>query len=106
MGEYYCVRRQPQPCIPVSQSPVWRLECFGATTADWALIMKCIEITENHSSALTKPIKPLSPQQARLDALKRQKDTVSKALDAERKRQKVAKAQQSLQKALTVESPA
>ena len=67
--------------------------------------MKCIEITENHSSALTKPIKPLSPQQARLDALKRQKDNVNKALDAERKRQKVVKAQQSLQNALVEELP-
>ena len=43
---------------------------------------------------------PLSPQQARLDVLKTQKDNVSKALDTERKRQKVAKAQQNLQKAI------
>lgn len=67
--------------------------------------MKCFEITENHSTALTKPINPLTPQQARLDALKRQKDNVSKALDAERKRQKVVKAQQSLQNALVEELP-
>jgi hypothetical protein len=45
--------------------------------------------------------KPLTPQQARLNALKMQKDNVSKALDSERKRQKVAKAQQNLQKAIT-----
>ena len=45
--------------------------------------------------------KPLTPQQARLDALKTQKDNVSKALDTERKRQKVAKAQQNLQKAVS-----
>ncbi|QWD74184.1 hypothetical protein FD961_08975 [Polynucleobacter sp. TSB-Sco08W16] len=45
--------------------------------------------------------KPLTPQQARLNALKTQKDNVSKALDSERKRQKVAKAQQNLQKAIT-----
>ena len=44
--------------------------------------------------------KPLTPQQARLDALKRQKDNVGRALDTERKRQKVAKAQQNLQKAI------
>ncbi|QWD90756.1 hypothetical protein FD973_10920 [Polynucleobacter sp. MWH-Braz-FAM2G] len=44
---------------------------------------------------------PRTPQQARLDALKRQKDNVSKALDTERKRQKVAKAQQNLQKAVS-----
>ena len=44
---------------------------------------------------------PLTPQQARLDALKTQKDTVSKALDSERKRQKVTKAQQNLRNALS-----
>jgi len=44
---------------------------------------------------------PLTPQQARLDTLKRQKDNVSKALDSERKRQKVVKAQQSLQNAVS-----
>ena len=43
---------------------------------------------------------PLTPQHARLDALKTQKDNVSKALDTERKRQKVAKAQQNIQKAI------
>ena len=49
--------------------------------------------------------KPLTSQQARLNALKTQKDNVSKALDAERKRQKVVKAQRSLQKALSEELP-
>ncbi len=68
--------------------------------------MKCFEITENHSTVATKPIKPLTPEQARLEALKRQKDNVSKALNAERKRQKVAKAQKSLQNALVEEMPA
>ena len=48
------------------------------------------------------PTKPRTPQQARLDALKTQKDNVGKALDTERKRQKVAKAQQNLTKALSV----
>jgi len=65
--------------------------------------MKCFEITENRFVA---PVSPQTPGQARLAALKRQKDNASKTLDAERKRQKVAKAQQSLQKALAVESPA
>jgi len=46
-------------------------------------------------------VKLLTPQQARLDALKMQKDNVNKALDTERKRQKVAKAQQNLQKAVS-----
>ena len=44
---------------------------------------------------------PLTPQQARLDTLKKQKDNVGKALDSERKRQKVVKAQQNLTKALS-----
>ena len=46
--------------------------------------------------ASIKPIKPLTPQTARLDALKKQKAAVSKNLDAERDRQKVAKAQQQI----------
>ena len=45
--------------------------------------------------------KPRTPQQARLDALKTQKNNVSRALDTERKRQKVVKAQQNLTKALS-----
>jgi hypothetical protein len=51
------------------------------------------------------PIKPLTTQNVCLDALKRQKDNASKALDSERKRQKVAKAQQSLQKATASKIP-
>ena len=47
------------------------------------------------------PKKPFTPHQVRLDSLKRQKDNVSKALDSERKRQKVVKAQQNLTKALS-----
>ena len=43
-----------------------------------------------------KPQKPLTPQQARLDGLKRQKDNVIKQLKAERSRQKIAKAQQQI----------
>ena len=40
--------------------------------------------------------KPLTPQQARIDSLKRQKEATTKALKAERDRQKVAKAQQTI----------
>ena len=42
-------------------------------------------------------IKPLTPQQARIDGLKKQKENVGKQLKAERDRQKVAKAQQTIQ---------
>ena len=46
-----------------------------------------------------KPQKPLTPQQARLDGLKKQKDAISKQLGIERNRQKIAKAQQQIFKA-------
>ena len=45
-------------------------------------------------------IKPLTPQQARVNALKLQKDNVTKQLKAERQRQKVAKAQKQLSVAM------
>jgi 2-C-methyl-D-erythritol 4-phosphate cytidylyltransferase len=41
-------------------------------------------------------IKPLTPQQARVNSLKQAKDNASKALKAERDRQKIAKAQQTI----------
>lgn len=44
-------------------------------------------------------IKPLTPQQARINALKLAKDNANKALKAERARQKIAKAQQSIKSA-------
>lgn len=45
-------------------------------------------------------IKPLTPEKARINALKTQKDNASKALNAERDRQKIAKAQKNLNTAL------
>ena len=48
------------------------------------------EVTEN-------VIKPKTPQQQRIDSLRQQKDSVSKQLKAERNRQKIAKAQQTIQ---------
>jgi hypothetical protein len=47
------------------------------------------------------PIKPLNPSQARIEALKKQKERAKTALDAERKRQKVSKAQENLRKAVS-----
>ena len=49
--------------------------------------------------ATIKPIKPLNPKQARIAALKKQKDNASAALKAERDRQTIAKAQQQIAKA-------
>ena len=45
--------------------------------------------------------KPPTPQQARINALKLQKDNVTKQLKAERDRQKIAKAQQTIQSVKT-----
>jgi hypothetical protein len=43
-------------------------------------------------------VKPPTPQQARINALKTQKDNISKQLKTERDRQKITKAQQQLAK--------
>jgi hypothetical protein len=56
--------------------------------------------TPTQVSEAIQPIKPLTPQQSRIDGLKRQKETVTKQLKAERDRQKIAKAQKSLNTAL------
>ena len=56
--------------------------------------------------ASIKPIKPLNPGAARIDSLKKQKAAVSKNLDAERDRQKIAKAQQQIHMATTQKSAA
>ena len=46
-----------------------------------------------------KPIKPLTPQQQRIDTLKQQVKRSQEAVKAERQRQRVAKAQSQLVKA-------
>ena len=46
-----------------------------------------------------KPIKPLTPQQARISALKQQKERANTQLKAEKDRQKKAKATEKLQQA-------
>jgi len=43
-------------------------------------------------------IKPLTPQQSRIAALKTQKNNINKQLKTERDRQKISKAQQQLAK--------
>ena len=52
--------------------------------------MKIAEITT------AKPIKPLTPDQARIDSLKKQKDAAAQRLKAERDRQKQQKAMHQL----------
>lgn len=46
--------------------------------------------------ATIKPIKPLTPQQQRIKSLQTQKDNLGKQIKAERDKQRIAKAQQSL----------
>ena len=52
--------------------------------------MKIAEITT------VKPVKPLTPDQARIDGLKKQKDAAAQRLKSERDRQKRQKAVQQL----------
>lgn len=49
--------------------------------------------------ATIKPIRPLTPQQQRIDTLKQQVKRSQEAVKAERQRQQVAKAQAQLAKA-------
>ena len=53
-------------------------------------------ISLEEAIAKIQPIKPLTPEQGRIEALKRQKETAAKALKAERERQRVSKAQKTL----------
>jgi len=48
-----------------------------------------------------KPIKPMTPQQAKLNSLKKQKELASNNLKTERDRQKILKAQQQIRIANT-----
>jgi len=58
--------------------------------------MRFFEIANHYSVA---PTKPQTPAQARIRSLQQQKDSVNRALQAERKRQRIARAQQSLARA-------
>ena len=49
-----------------------------------------------------KPIKPLTPEEQRINTLKQQVKRSQDAVKSERQRQRVAKAQQQLQKTRTV----
>ncbi len=58
--------------------------------------MRFFEFANNRSVA---PTKPQTPAQARIASLQRQKDVASRALQVERKRQRIIRAQQSLAQA-------
>lgn len=58
--------------------------------------MRFFEIANNHSVA---PTKPQTPAQTRIRSLQQQKDSANRALEAERRRQRIARAQQSLAQA-------
>ena len=61
----------------------------------------CMRFCEFAHTPTIKPVKPMNPQQAKLDSLKKQKEVASKNLKAERDRQKVVKAQQHIRMATT-----
>ena len=48
-----------------------------------------------------KPNKPLTPQQSRIDTLKRNSEIAKQALDSERKAQQIQKAQAAIRKLST-----
>lgn len=49
-----------------------------------------------HEITLAKPVQPKTPEQARIEGLKAAKERSAIALQAERQRQKLAKAQKQL----------
>ena len=53
-------------------------------------------INELRGISPIKPVAPLTPAKARIDSLKRTKDAATKNLKAERNRQKLTKAQQTI----------
>jgi hypothetical protein len=55
-----------------------------------------MKINELRGISSIKPLAPMSPAKAKIDTLKRTKDVVTKNLKAERDRQKLAKAQQTI----------
>ncbi|MDH6504040.1 hypothetical protein [Polynucleobacter sphagniphilus] len=75
-------------------SPSKSLLLLKATQLNILMLIKEVETI--------KSIKPLTPQQQRIDTLKQQVKRDQEAIKAERQRQKVAKAQQQLQKARTI----
>ena len=60
--------------------------------------MKIDEITG------TKPVQPKTPEQARIEGLKAAKERAAIALQAERQRQKIAKAQKAINSAGSLSS--
>jgi hypothetical protein len=55
-----------------------------------------MKINELRGISPIKPLAPMSPSKAKIDTLKRTKDVATKNLKAERDRQKLAKAQQTI----------
>jgi hypothetical protein len=53
-------------------------------------------INELRGISSIKPLAPMSPAKAKIDTLKRTKDAATKNLKAERDRQKLVKAQQTI----------
>jgi hypothetical protein len=60
---------------------------------EWSFFMT---INELRGISSIKPLAPMSPAKAKIDTLKRTKDAATKNLKAERDRQKLVKAQQTI----------
>jgi hypothetical protein len=60
-----------------------------------------MRISELNISKPKLATKPLTPQQARIKSLQKQKANISKQLKAERDRQKLQRAQQTIQSVVT-----
>jgi hypothetical protein len=86
VGRNYSVRPKSSPGIQAISSYLWRYKCSTSTTADW-LTMRFDEIA---------PIKPLSPEQARLKSMKDRVKRDQEAVKAERARQKIKAGQKAL----------
>ncbi|MEA9568214.1 hypothetical protein VC182_06690 [Polynucleobacter sp. AP-Nickl1-40-C4] len=75
-------------------SSIKKLLLLKATQLNILMLIKEVETI--------KSIKPLTPQQQRIDTLKQQVKRDQEAIKAERQRQQVAKAQQQLQRVRTI----
>lgn len=96
MGGNGCFRTEPTACLQTLAGAIRRKQC-PSSTHSITLAMRIDEITNTSP----KPAKPLTPDQARVENLKQQKERASDALKKERDRQKVAKARQQISSVVT-----
>lgn len=86
MGRNHSLCSKPGSGYEVISSHLWRWQRTSSTAADW-VIMRFDEIA---------PIKPLSPEQARLKSMRDRVKRDQQAIKAERARQKIKAGQAEL----------